>query len=282
MPDKIFPRGRGALFFLVLLAHVLFVPAISWPSVLLAGLISLGLSMLWLAAAKRWQFQDFWTLLRRVPNWAKKAIGVGLILFAAWVAVRTAWDSARFLYDTALPEWSPWAGMIVLVVLCWLIASRGAPALCLWAVPMAWLAGGIIVLSLVLSLPDWQFDPSLGVFSLGGLLRPLRMILPVTVLALLFTGYGEQLPQSGSVLVGTGCAAVLAGLTVLRAGAVLGAAGARTISYAVYEAAGVFETGILQRSEVIFGAAFAICMLARIALACCVIRRAWQLLKEAK
>lgn len=282
MPDKIFPRGRGALFFLVLLAHVLFVPAISWPSVLLAGLIALGLSMLWLAAAKRWQFQDFWTLLRRVPNWAKKAIGVGLILFAAWFAVRTAWDSARFLYDTALPEWSPWAGAIVLLVLCWLIASRGAPALCLWAVPMAWLAGGIIVLSLVLSLPDWQFDPSLGVFSLGGLLRPLRMILPVTVLALLFTGYDEQLPQSGSVLVGTSCAAVLAGLTVLRAGAVLGAAGARTISYAVYEAAGVFETGILQRSEVILGAAFAICMLARIALACCVIRRGWQLLREAK
>ena len=30
MPDKIFPRGRGALLFLVLLAHVLFVPAASW------------------------------------------------------------------------------------------------------------------------------------------------------------------------------------------------------------------------------------------------------------
>lgn len=281
MPDKIFPRGRGALFFLVLLAHVLFVPAISWVSVLLAGLCVLGLSMLWLAAARKWQFEDFWTLLRRVPGWGKKAIGVILILFAGWIAVRTAWQSAVFLYDTSLPDWSPWAGTIVLLVLCWLIARRGAPALCLWAVPMAWLAGGILVLSLVLSLPDWQFDPALGVFSVGGLLRPLGMILPAAVLALLFTGYDEQLPQQDAVLIGTGSAAVLAGLTVLRAGAVLGAAGARTISYAVYEAAGVFETGILQRSEVIVGAAFGICMLARIALACCVIRRAWQMLREA-
>lgn len=280
MPDKIFPRGRGALFFLVLIAHALLVPAISWLSVLLSGLIVLGLIMLWLAAAKKWQFEDAWTLLRRVPKWAKRVIGAGLMLFAGWIAIRAAWDGAVFLNRTALPEWSAWAGTIALLVLCWLIARRGAPALCLWAVPMAWLAGGIIVLSLVLSLPDWQFDPTLGVFSLGGMLPPLRMLLPSVVLLCLFTGYDEQLPQGGAVIIGAAGAAVLAGLTGLRAGAVLGAAGARTIEYAVYEAAGVFETGVLQRSEVIFGAAFSLCMLARIALACCVIRRGWQVLRE--
>ena len=50
-------------------------------------------------------------------------------------------------------------------------------------------------------------------------------------------------------------------------------------SYPVYAAAGVFAAGTLARSEVIFGVAFAICILAKTALALSVIRQSWLALR---
>lgn len=281
MPDKIFPRGRGALLFLVLLAHVLFVPAASWLGVLCAGGLNALLCLLWLAAAKKIQAPDAWALIRRAPVWLRRLSCLALLLLSAWYALRTAQRGAIFLNQTALPEWSAWAGTIALLILCWRIARHGAPALCLWAVPMAWLAGGIAVLSLVLSLSDWQFTPALlsGAFSPSSVLRQLLAVLPATFFLLLFTGYDADLPSGRPVLTGALCAAILAGLTVLRAGAVLGPACARMTAYPVYAAAGVFAAGTLARSEVIFGVAFAICILAKTALALSVIRQSWLALR---
>lgn len=281
MPDQIFPHGRGTLLFLALLAHTLFIPAASWLGALCAGLSIPVLCIIFLAICKKTGTTSIWDSLHRAPKWPRRVLALLLMVSAAWFAFRTAQNSASFLIETALVKWPLWLGVIALLVLGWLIAHQGAPAVFLWAIPMAWLAGFIILLSLVLSMPDWQVNKSMltGAFSLGDVFRQFLAVLPATIALLLFSGHDDALPQGKALVFGGLCAALLTGLTVFRASAVLGANCARAISYPSYAAAGVFELGTLARSEVIFGMAFAVCMTARIALFCAVVRTGWQLMR---
>lgn len=281
MPDKIFPQGRGALFFAVLLADTLLIPAGSGLNALWAGLLLLLPVLIWLTAAKRWGFSDGWTLLSRCTVLPRRALALLILLFALVDAVRTARDSAAFLYRTALSAWPVWAGTAVLLIVCWLVARQGICALCLWSIPVSWIAGGIIVLSLLLSAPDWQWERALLAVSADGVLRIVGAFLPPVLLLLLFTGHDPHLPQGRASAAGIAGAAVLCGLSVMRTGAVLGIGTVRVTHDPVYLAAGAFDTGVLAHSEVIFGTAFFLCMLARIALALCVIRQAWQVLSKA-
>lgn len=281
MPDKIFPRGRGTLLFLALLAHTLLIPAASWLGALCAGLLIPVICMVFLALCKKTGTSSLLDSLHRAPKWLRRVLALLLMVVAAWFALRTAQNSASFLIDTTLVKWQLWLGVIALLVLGWLIARQGAPALFLWAVPMAWFAGLIIFLSLILSVSDWQIDKSMltGAFSPGDVFRQFLAVLPTTAALLLFSGHDDTLPQGKALVLGGLCAALLTGLTVFRASAVLGANCARAITYPAYAAAGVFELGTLARSEIIFGMAFALCMVARIALFCAVVRTSWQLLR---
>lgn len=282
MPDKIFPYGRGAMLFLILLAPTLFLPAQDWLHALCANGIFVLLALIWLIAAKHFHAPDLWTLIARTPKGVRRVFYGILMLFGAGYAVYTAWRTAYFLSQTTLKLWPVWLAALGLLVICWLIVNEGAPALFLWAIPTAWIVGLVAVLSLALSLPDWQMPEFSDIFSFPAFLRQLLDGIPILLAFVLFTGSDPNLPQTRAILLGGGFAAILVGLTVFRASAVLGASCANVLHYPAYAASGVFEVGALARSEVIFGGIFLLCLVARIALSICVLCTAYQALRKTK
>lgn len=282
MPDKIFPYGRGAMLFLILLAPTLFLSANDWLHALCANLIFVLLALIWLMLAKHFQIPELWTAIARTPKWICRVLYGFLMLLSAGYAVYTAWRSAYFLSQTTLKLWPVWLAALVLLIVCWLIVRQGAPALFLWAIPTVWIVGLVATLSLALSLPDWQMPDFSGIFSAPRLFQQVVDGIPILLSFLLFIGFDPNLPQKRAILVGGSFAAVLIGLIVLRASAVLGTNCACVLTYPAYAASGVFEVGALARSEVIFGGVFLLCLIARISLSICVLRTAYQALRKTK
>lgn len=280
MPDKIFPYGRGAMLFLILLAPALFLPANDWLHAFCANTILILLALIWLIAAKHFHTPDLWTLIARSPKGLRRILYVVLMLFSAGYAAYTAWRTAYFLSQTTLKLWPVWLAGLGLLMICWRIANQGAPALFLWAIPTAWIVGIVAVLSLALSLPDWQMPEFSDIFSLSSLFGQVLDGIPILLAFLLFTGFDPNLPQKRAILLGGSFAVILITLTVFRASAVLGANCASVLNYPAYAASGVFEVGALARSEVIFGGIILLCLTARIALSICVLRTAYQALRK--
>ncbi len=280
MPDKIFPYGRGAMLFLLILAPTLFLSANDWLHALCAGLLLVLIALLWLAIAKRLQVCDLWTLIGRTPHGIKQTLYVVLMLSSAIYAVYTAWHSAVFLSQTALKLWPVWLATLGLLIICWLIAKQGSPALFLWAIPTAWVTGLTAILSLALSLPDWQMPDFSGTLLFPSILQQTLDGIPILIAFLLFTGFDSELPQGRAIAFGGIFAAVLTGLTVFRANAVLGANCARVLTYPAYAAAGVFQVGALARSEILFGGIFFLCLAARITLSITILQTAYAALRK--
>lgn len=278
MPDKIFPHGRGAMFFLILLAPTLFLPAKDWLHALCASFILVFLALLWLMIAKHFQIPELWTLIARTPKGIRCTLYVILMLSSAMYAAYIAWQSACFLSLTTLKLWPIWFAALALLIICWMIANQGAPALFLWAIPTAWMVGLTTILSLVLSVPNWKLPDLSGIFSLSDLLQQVVQGIPILFAFLLFTGYDPNLPQNRVILLNGSFASILIGLTVLRASAVLGANCANILRYPAYAASGIFQA--LARSEIIFGGIFLLCLAARIALSICVLRTAYAALRK--
>ncbi len=280
MPDKIFPYGQGAMFFLLLLSPTLFLSANDWLHALCAGSLCVLLALSWLALAKRLQVRDLWSWIARAPHALRQTIYVILMLCGALYAADTAWCSAVFLTQTALKLWSVWLAALGLLLICWFLAKQGAPALFLWAIPTALAVGIIALLSLVLSFPDWQMPDLSGTFRFSGMMRCTLDGLPILIAFLLFLGFDPALPQGRAIASGGILGTVLTGLTVFRANAVLGAHCARLLTYPAYAAAGVFQVGALARSEILFGSIFFLCLLARIALSIRVLQTAYAALRQ--
>lgn len=282
MPDKIFPYGRGAMLFLILLAPALFLPAQDWLHLLCANGIFVLLILVWLIAAKHFQILEPWTLLARAPKGLRQILYGMLMLLGGWSAIYTAWCTASFLSQTALKLWPIWLAALGLLIICWLIVRHGAPALFRWAIPTAWIVGLVAILSLALSLPDWKM-PALSLVLSGS--RLFKQILDgssILLAFLLFTGFDPELPQKRPLLLSGAFAAVLSGLIVFRANAVLGTNCAGLLRYPAYAASGVFQVGALARSEVIFGSILLLCLAAQITLFLCVMHTAYQHLRQMK
>lgn len=269
MPERIFPRGRGALLFLVLAADALLLPAACWLDVLGAGALALTLLGGWCALTRRLHAADGFALIDRLPRRAARALDLLLAPILAVLALHSAGQLAVFTHSTALSESPVWLLAALTMLSGWLLARHGPPALALWALPVAWGVGIVIVLSLALSLPGWQLPPApiLTFWSAGDALRLLGGCFAQAAPLLLVTGEDRALPQTRSALTGAACGTLVLSLTSLRAIAVLGSRCAALLPAPVYTAAGVSASGILvPRSEAILGAALALCLLARCAL----------------
>lgn len=280
MPDKIFPYGQGAMFFLLILAPTLFLSANDWLHAMCAGLLFVLLTLLWLALAKHFQVRDLWTWIAHTPHALRQTIYFVLMLSSAGYAAYTAWRSAVFLSQTALKLWSVWLAALGLLIICWFIAKQGTPALFLWAIPTALTVGLIALLSLVLSFPDWQMPDLSGTFLFSGMARRTLDGIPILIAFLLFTGFDPTLPQGRAIALGGILGAVLTGVIIFRANAVLGAHCARILTYPAYAAAGVFQVGALARSEILFGSIFFLCLIAQIALSIRVLQTAYTALRQ--
>lgn len=267
MPEQIFPRGRGALLFLVLAADALLLPAVCWLDVLGAGALALALLGGWFALARRLHAADGFALIDRLPRRAARICDLLLVPLLAALALHSAGQLAVFTHSTALSESPVWLLAACTALSGWLLARHGPPALALWALPVAWGVGIVTALSLILSLPGWQLPPApiLTFWSPGDALRLLGGCFAQAAPLLLVTGTDRALPQARSALTGAACGTLVLSLTGLRAIAVLGPHCAAALPAPVYAAAGVSALSV-PRGEAVLGAALALCLLARCAL----------------
>lgn len=269
MHDTIFPRWQGAFLAIFLLADGLYLPAAPQAvhNLLLGGLLALLVSILWMKMLSGLHERDFESLCRsHLPGWLSRFL-FALIAIAAIIGI---WYSLQrlsaFWKQTAFAGFPRWFGAIVLLFLGWRAGRRGRTAVSMWAYPMLFLTGAVILLSLLVTVPDCApvhlpalFENFTVMPSL--LCRYLWLLLP-----LILCTQEKEMPALRACSIGVLSGSIGLVLISLRAWLVLGA-GTDKLPYPAFSAAGVFSVGdFLQRGEVIFGCALALCEAVRIAL----------------
>ncbi len=269
MRDTIFPRWQGAFLAIFLLADGLYLPAAPQAvhNLLLGGLLALLVSMLWLKILSNAQQRDFESLCQNhLFAWACRL----LFALVAAACIAGIWYSlerlSAFWKQTAFMGFPRWFGALILLFLGWRAGRRGRTAVSMWAYPMLFFTGAVILLSLLVTVPDCAPEhlPALfeGFTIMPSLLcRYLWLLLP-----LILCTQDKETPNLRAYSIGVLSGSLGLVLIALRAWLVLGA-GASQLPYPAFSAAGVFSVGdFLQRGEVIFGCALALCEAVRVAL----------------
>lgn len=144
------------------------------------------------------------------------------------------------------------------LVTAWLLSRHGADCLFMWSYPVMLTAGILLLLSVAVTLPDWD----LGIPALSGnFLRECAGTVPgfLTVLLPAHLAGDAKAPAKG-LLLGGGLLALLS----LRTLMLLGGA---SYAYPTYSAAGLAAMGdFLRRCEVVFAAILVLCECARTAV----------------
>ena len=269
MRDTVFPRWQGAFLAIFLLADGLYVPATpaAVHTLVLGGLLATAVTFLWLKLLSSLGERDLESLcLHKFPHLLTRAlflaVGAFCLLGMLWSLVRLS----AFWQETAFPAIPRFLTAAVLLFVGWRAGRRGRTAVAMWAYPMLFLTGAVILLSLAVTLPDCapQHLPALT----GRLAFSPRLLSGFAwfVLPLLLCAQGQKLPAARACTIGAFAGGTGLALIALRAWPVLGAGAAR-LPYPAFSAAGVFSVGdFLQRGEVIFGCALALCEAVRVAL----------------
>lgn len=285
MRDTIFPRWQGAFLAIFLLADGLYLPAT--PAVVQAlalGTVLAALACLcWLKILAALDCRDFDSLCSsRLPGWL--TLILRLAIAAACIAGigQALWRLANFWQQTSFPGIPPWLSGAILLFVSWRIGRRGRTAIAMWSYPTLFFCGIVIVASLAITIPDCVPAHFPALVQSLAFPRPILWQFAWLILPLLLCAQGDRLPTVRACTFG-----VLAGgfglcLIALRAWLVLGA-GAAKLVYPTFWAAGVFSVGdFLQRGEVIFGCALALCETARVALLICLLLWCWRYGKKDK
>lgn len=247
MKKHIFGRWQVALCSLFLLADGLYLPLRrgGWLALLCGAAVSAALLF----------------LLLKLPG--------GLLdLVCAALAVLLPLRSVLRLY-----RFWQYAGMqaalaaALFLLTAWLLARRGADCLFMWSYPVMLTAGALLLLSVLVTAPDWDFSiPALP--ASGTFLRDCAATLPGFLTALLPARLaGSAKAPARGILLGGGLLALLS----LRALLMLGGA---AYAYPSYAAAGLAAMGdFLRRCEVVFAAVLVMCECTRCAACFAFLRR---------
>lgn len=255
MRERLFPRWCTALFALLPMSELLYLPA-DGQSVYAAALACTVCALTGIGAAR---------LSDRVRHSAP----------AQWVLALTSLfpllaSIARmsiFLQKTVFS-----GSTVVLLTVCILLtASMGLNRCAMWALPIAWLAGAVLLLSGVLTFT--QLTPASFSAPTAALLPQFRHILysllPVSVVLAL------SLPEarlSASVSRGLSAGGALLALLLLRTVLLLGANTAALLPYPAFTAAGLAAIGNFARhGEVFFAVPLLLCEVGRCAALVCVL-----------
>ena len=259
MRERLFPRWCTALFALLPMSELLYLPA-DGQSVYAAALACTVCALTGIGAAR---------LSDRVRHSAP----------AQWVLALTSLfpllaSIARrsiFLQKTVFTGRSCGSTVVLLTVCILLTASMGLNRCAMWALPIAWLAGAVLLLSGVLTLS--QLAPANLSAPTTAVLLQFRQILyslrPVSVVLAL------SLPEarlSASVSRGLSAGGALLALLLLRTVLLLGANTAALLPYPAFTAAGLAAIGNFARhGEVFFAAPLLLCEIGRCAALVCVL-----------
>lgn len=240
MDKHIFSRWQVSLTALFVLADGLFLPlsAGGWLAPLCAAVISAALLF----------------LLLKLP---RTLLNAACALLAVLLTLRSVYR----LYFFWQYEGTPSVPAITLMLLtAWLLSRRGADCLFMWSFPVMAAAAVLLLLSVGVTVPDWDFR-YLEAPTLQPFLRETARLLPgfLAVLLPAHLAGSAKAPAKGLLLGGA-----LLALLSLRALLLLGGSG---YAYPIYAAAGLAAVGdLLKRCEVVFAAVLVLCECARIAV----------------
>lgn len=258
MNEKLFPRWGAALFALLPLAELLYTP-VTGQTMYAAALASLSSAILCAVGAA---FAPLWRQFR-VLQW-------GLALFALFPLTRSLSRIALFTQNTLFPNRPLWSLVLVLIIVTFLLSRIGFTRCAMWALPVAWTAGIIVLLSGILTMRDlriayWQ-SPARSLLSETS--RLLSSLLP----AALALSISLPEPLSGAAARGFSIGGALFALLCLRTELLLGTHTAALLPYPNFSAAGLAALGDFARhGEVFFALPLLLCDIGRAAALACVL-----------
>lgn len=269
MRDTVFPRWQGAFLAIFLLADGLYVPAspAAVRTLALGGMLAAAVTFIWLKLLAALGERDLESLcLHKFPRPLTR-IGFLLVGIACLCGVlRTLVRLSAFWQETAFSGIPRVLTAAVVLFVGWRAGRRGRTAVAMWAYPMLFLTGAVVLLSLAVTLPDCDPAHFAGFAEKFTLSMPLLGGFVWFLLPLMLCAQGKNLPAARACTVGALAGGAGLALISLRAWMVLGAGAAR-LAYPAFAAAGVFSVGdFLQRGEVVFGCALALCEVVRVAL----------------
>ncbi|MDO4271004.1 MAG: hypothetical protein Q4C72_08800 [Eubacteriales bacterium] len=258
MRERLFPRWGAALFALLPLSEILYLP-VDGQTMYAAALACLICALLCAGGAK---LAPLWRQYR-VLRWA-------LALFTLWPLTASLARMALFLRRTIFPARPLWSLVLLLTVCTLCIAIAGLNRCAMWALPVAWIAGSVVVLSGLLTMgglhPAYWQPPAASLIEQTG--RILNALLPAAL------ALSVSLPDNlaGAAARGLGAGGALTALISLRAALLLGSHTAGLLPYPNFSAAGLAAVGDFARhGEVFFAVPLLLCELGRAAVLACVL-----------
>lgn len=258
MRERLFPRWGAALFALLPMSEILYMP-VDGQTLYAAALASLICALVCAGGARLAPlFQR-----SRVLQWL-------LALAALWPLTRSLARMGVFLRDTVFVNRPVWSLILLLTACTMLTATAGLNRCAMWALPTAWLAGSVIVLSGVLTITQlhlsyWQApDASLPaqVWDILSVLLPTSLVLSLSL----------PEPLAGAASRGLAAGGALFALISLRTSLLLGVHTAALLHYPNFSAAGLASIGDFARhGEVFFAVPLLLCELGRCAALACVL-----------
>lgn len=269
MRDTVFPRWQGAFLAIYLLADGLYLPAspTAVRTLALGGVLAAAAAFVWLKILAVLGERDLESLcLHRFPRLFTRILFLFVGLACLCGIVRTLVRLTAFWHETAFPGIPRVLTAAVVLFIGWRAGRRGRTAVAMWAYPMLFLTGAVVLLSLAVTLPDCDLAHFAGFAEKFSLFMPLLGGFVWFLLPLMLCAQGTNLPAARACTLGALAGGLGLALISLRAWMVLGAGAAR-LDYPAFAAAGVFSVGdFLQRGEVLFGCALALCEAVRVAL----------------
>lgn len=258
MRERLFPRWGAALFALLPLSEILYAPAGS-QTVYAAALASLICALVCAGAA------------RLAPYWQRFCVLQWLLaLFSLWPITTSLARMGIFLHTTTFSMRPLWHLLLFLTVCTLLAATAGLNRCAMWALPVAWGAGVLSLISGGLTLSQMQLSQwSMPDATLPGETVQILLRLLPAALALALS-----LPERLSAAAARGLSAggALFALLSLRTALLLGPHTAALLPYPNFSAAGLAAIGDFARhGEVFFAVPLLLCELGRCAALTCVL-----------
>lgn len=276
MKEEIRARQCWALIVLTLCGYALTMPAggrDEWMAILLAAAVALLLTALYSVPSEQLE-RDYFAVLDGVyGRIGGGVLGVLLSALAFWGLCMTTLSFVVFLRTAAPERWPVWLIAAAVLFTAGWVADGRMRRLALWAEPCVWIVLFALILSLVLTLPDADAGQLTPFLAEGGLAAQSSSVLSLPFAecwfaVVLLGGHSTQVRVGAQKAVVT--AGVLLACTALRNIAVLGLAGAQSVWYPTFTAAGLVELGqTFQRGEVLMSGSLLLCIVARAAVFLC-------------
>ena len=252
MPDRLFPRWCGALFALLPLSEILYLPAdaqslyAAAAACAAAGLLAAGAARLSGAVA------------------ARPGVQLLLALAALFPLVCSLSRMSSFLRATVFTRVPLWVLCLALTLCALAHALSGLNVCAMWALPAVFLAGAVAVLSGVLTA---------GELRLSRLAAPTAALLPQPSTLILALSLRDS-SLAGAASRGLTAGGALLALLSLRTVLLLGPHTAALLPYPNFSAAGLAAIGDFARhGEVFFAVPLILCETGRCAALMSVILR---------